>query len=143
MNNSRWFTRAALLAALFLVAACSPRLEEAQRERDYALAKLEQVQAQTGEFSTQQLDKMDEADAAIKAFNLEMDLADQAFLQDVMTVGAGGIFVIMAFAAMSGSIAFVMIQIRQRQSRDFRRVASAHQVNASEVPPGDGWKWVN
>lgn len=134
-----------LLLLLLPTMACSARVEQARQRRDDAQRTRDYFAGLATAQAGQESEKWLAANQTIAEYNQMVDLEDQAFFKDVATVGAGALFAIVAFALMSGAMSYVIIQIRQRESRDYGRVASQlEKSNSPPQPPGkDGWKWVN
>jgi hypothetical protein len=139
LNKTFW------LILVFLPAvACSARVDEARQIRDSARNTHAYFVAEATRQAGNESEKWREANEAIARHNQIADLEDRAFINDAAVVGAGVLFAIIAFAAMSGAMSYVIIQIRQRESRDYGRVVAQQQpADAPTKPPGEeGWTWV-
>lgn len=139
------YTSLWLLLLLLPTMACSARVEQARQRRDDAQRTRDYFASVATAQAGQETEKWLAANQTIAEYNQMVDLEDQAFFKDVAIVGAGALFAIIAFAVMSGAMSYVIIQIRQRESRDYGQVASQFErANSRPQPPGkNGWKWVN
>jgi hypothetical protein len=134
-----------LLLVLLLVVACSPRIRQARDLRDSAQNTHNYFVAQATLQAGNESERWREANKEIVLYNQRIDVEDQAFMSDVMLVGAAVVFVILAVAVMSGSMSSVIIQIRQRETGDYGKfVTPDNKPNPDPPkPPGNtGWRWV-